>query len=246
MLTGCLNNRWLVFVGDSEIRGIVLSLLKQLLRGTFENAADEVSLELNHASYFGYDKKEDFNVNKFNLALIDFLIETNTWTGEIVSVSRWSATKYSDTDYDFRNRLQDTSNKDYQFFGHTRTGTAYSELIKKSNPKTHFTRVSYMFTRWLHEALGEYLPLLSMPGRLEGTSTLIMNGGKWDMLGFLGSVPVPNRTHVSFSLIFSTIDDYFLTFDTHSQIFVFSAKIFFSHFVHTVLSALTAMWKNLI
>ena len=195
MLTGCLNNRWLVFVGDSEIRGIVLSLLKQLLRGTYENPLrDDISLELDHASYFGYNKKEIFDVGKFNLASMDFLIESNTWTGAIVSVSRWSTTKYSENDRDLRKRLEDTSNKDYQFLGHTRTGIAYLELYNKKNPKTHFTRVSYMFTRWMHEALGEYLPLLTLPGRLEGASTLIMNGGKWDMFHFMGSIPDPTAS----------------------------------------------------
>jgi len=189
LLTGCLCNKWLLFVGDSELRGIVLSLLKEVLDNKYKDPTrDKINLETRHSAYFNVDGY--FDETKFNLGVIDFLIESDALTGEIIQVQRWSATKYSEEANNVMIRLKHSNSK---LLDYTRTGVAFEEILKNRNStnipefelstKSHFTRISYIFTKWIDEVLGTYLSLLK-PKSLNQVDQLIMNGGKWDLYHF--------------------------------------------------------------
>ena len=185
LLTGCLRNKWMLFVGDSELRGITLSLLKELLNSEYRTPTrDNINLETRHTAYFNVDGH--FDESKFNLGVIDFMVETDVLTGEIINVHRWAATKYSTEALSVIANLH----ANHELLDHTSTGKAYALLVNRSSatkvsppaspPPSHFTRISYIFTKWIAEVLGSYLTLLQ-PKRLGGVNRLIMNGGKWDL-----------------------------------------------------------------
>ena len=176
ILTGCLRNKWIFFLGDSELRGITLSLLKQLLHNNYKwPQHDDISLESRHSAYFNVDGS--FDVTKFNLGAMDFLIETDTWTGEITRVFRWSATKNS-ADV---NKIVRNLKAGRRFMDHTPTGQQFLKLEANSiNPSRHWTRVSYFFTHEITEVVSTYLKLIK-PAQIRGADHLVMNGGKWDL-----------------------------------------------------------------
>ena len=171
ILTGCLRNKWIVFLGDSELRGITLSLIKQILNNNYKYPTrDKIDLTNRHSAYLNVGGS--FDVAKFNLGAMDFLIETDSWTGEIINVHRWSATKNSPE----VNTIVSNLKNGRQFCDHTPSGLAFQKMKTIANPSRHWTRITYFFTHWIHEVIDTYLTLIT-PKQLKGADHLILNGG---------------------------------------------------------------------
>ena len=82
-------------------------------------------------------------------------------------------------------RLQEATHEyKHELLDHTSTGMAYNAFMNSNTnnilPTTYFTRISYMFTKWIDESLGTMLSLLT-PARIGRVQRLVMNGGKWDL-----------------------------------------------------------------
>lgn len=176
-----------MFVGDSELRGIVLSLLVTLLGtdGRDPTPAEWLGIDLEaHARKVSNSSSEaaamlkalkQKTATKVDVGALDWFVRLNSATGHAVEAVKWAALKH-----EMKTDLIVPSEFDLRYNLNGPPAVAFDQWQRRSSdPKYVWIRISYAFTQDSFSLINRELPTLV--NQINMDTALILNAGKWDL-----------------------------------------------------------------
>jgi hypothetical protein len=170
----CAPNGWIAFVGDSELRGIVLATLSLLMaqRGDTPTPAEWLGINSTAHTEHSIPLRD---TGSLDIGALDWFLRVDSGSGKVVDVVKWAALKKGLDDYKNASNLDLVRNLDGA------SGAAFRQCKELADPQFICLRISYSFVQDTFDLVHRELPLL---GDLVKDATLVFLVGKWDLWWF--------------------------------------------------------------